>query len=68
MRHSRQEGYHHAEGHPVGQEDQRRTGLDAGLEWKIELLAIVYFILDVGCVFNLNFSCFAFCLICHLVT
>ena len=51
MRHSRQEGHHHAEGHSVGPEDQRRTGLDA---------SNVYFIIYVGCVFNPDFSCFAF--------
>ena len=39
VRHSRQEGHHHAEGHPVGPEDQRRTGLDAGGERRTKWLA-----------------------------
>ena len=61
MRHSRQEGHHHAEGHSVGPEDQRRTSLDAGGDRRTKWLASnVYLILDVGCVFNPDFSCFAF--------
>ena len=31
MRHPRQEGHHHAQGHPAGQEDPRREGLGSSL-------------------------------------